>query len=159
MLAQCFYLIAFITTFITVTVSNVTLFPDGVKLMFGSHSVVLLNAKPSSVKVGMSRINSTSTGFSVLFVDPLEATMVSNAVVNGTLFLSNVTIDASVSGSLEMTKEVYDTCRTNTTAMTYCDTKMSVEARGSLDGSLTTGNQDVCDRAENIVTQLLAPKP
>lgn len=159
MLAQCFYLIVFITTVITMTVSDVSLYPNGVTLFFGSQSLQLSNVKPSSVSVGMTSINSTATDLTVIFADPLQAVVVSDVVLNDAISLSDVTIQANVTGYLQVAKEVYDTCRTDTFAVSTCTMKLNAVANLPFIGSFRLDNEDVCSYATSIITDVLTPKP
>lgn len=159
MLQQCFFLLVFITTAITMTISDVSLFPDGITFRFGSRSVRLSNVKPSTVQLGMSSFNSTSTGLTIIFADPVKASLVADAVVDGALSFSDVSINAQVSGYVHVTKEVFDTCRMDTFAVSTCTMRLSAVATLPLIGSLTVNDEDVCDYAAEAVQQLLTPKP
>lgn len=159
MVPQCFYLIFFVTTAITMTVSDVTLFPDGIFFRSGSQSVRLSNVRPSTIQLGMTSINSTSTGLTVIFADPVQASMVADAEVNDALVFSNVSLQTNVSGYLHVAKETYNACLTDTFAMTACTMKLTAAASLPSVGVVAMEEQDLCAYADEVVKEVLTPKP
>ncbi|KPA74043.1 hypothetical protein ABB37_09353 [Leptomonas pyrrhocoris] len=159
MIAECFYLLTFITTVITLTASDINIWPDGMYFVLGWQSAVVSNVRPHALQFGVTTVNSTSSGLTVTFNDPVKANLTTDLVVNGDFELTDVFVEANVSGSVQVAKEVSNTCGAGTFSMTNCNITLNAVAYLPFIGSFTIDNQDVCDYADIVVTGMLTPKP
>ncbi|KPI88870.1 hypothetical protein ABL78_1987 [Leptomonas seymouri] len=159
MITQCFFLAALVTTMVNMSASNISVWSDSRPLALGPHMVLLSNVKPGTLTLGATSINSTAAGFTVDFAEPMRVDFVADVIVDGDLPLSNLSIDANVSGFMRIDKSVSDTCATGAFAMADCTLKLDVFGKLPFMGDAWADHVDICDSANVIVTKLLTPKP
>lgn len=154
MLQKCFYLVAILTTVISMTFSNVNLMPDVTTLPLGSLKLKVRNLIPESVDWPTTNISSTSDALSFAFEDALVAKL--SVQVYTLFFWTPARMQVSLTGGATFRKPANGTCDSVGFTREFCNAQARVGIRGIFTGKLIADVPlDVCDMVESMAKQYL----
>lgn len=157
MLAKCFYLLAVLTTVVSFSFTNVTLFPEGIDLPLGGLNLKVRNIVPHTLDWPSTNLSSTSDALSFTLDNPLSA--VFSLQVRTLFFWTPAKLQLTLNGGAAFSKNAGDTCDSEDLVRSYCDLKAHVIIRGILtNAQIADVAVDVCNEAESLLKSTLAAR-
>lgn len=157
MLQRCFYLLAVLTTIVSFTFSNVSLYPEGTNLPLGSLNLKIRDLAPQTVDWPATNLTSTSDALSFNLASPLAAEF--TVQVYTVFWWTPARIQVTMSGGASYTKSAANSCDSVGRVRDYCDTKARVVIRGvSTNIQIADVTIDVCDQLESLLGTALATR-
>ncbi|KAG5502326.1 hypothetical protein GH5_05301 [Leishmania sp. Ghana 2012 LV757] len=160
MISQCFYLAALATTAMTITMSNVTFFPEGIATTVAGTGVVVRDVAPDWIQTSSMTISSTTKELAVVVMDPIRAHATAVVTVGDASTAFHADVNVSIYGTFNISKIPHDDdCRTKSFAMESCNMYMAVSGTFGTSGKLLDHGQNICDIVGKIADDLIAPAP
>ncbi|CAM39523.1 hypothetical protein, unknown function [Leishmania braziliensis MHOM/BR/75/M2904] len=160
MTAECFYLVALVTTAMTITMSNVTVYPEGISTTVDGTPIIVHNISPDWIQTSSMSISSTTEEFAVVMMDPIRAHARAAVTISDSPTAVNADVNVSIYGGFNITKTPHDDgCRPKSFVVDFC--RMYMEVSGTVDtiGKLPGGAQSICDVVSQVADDLMAPAP
>ncbi|KAK7197696.1 hypothetical protein NESM_000721400 [Novymonas esmeraldas] len=158
MVPQCFYLAALVTTAITMTLSDVSFYADGIFTKVDGTPIVVRNIAPDWIQSSSMTITSTVRELSAVIMDPIRAHATADVTYDETATLAHVTANVSIFGSFNITKTPHATdCRTKSFTMHSCDVYMTATVTVGEDGEPRQHTQNICDVVDRVANDLITP--
>lgn len=158
MLQKCFYLLAVLTTVISFTFSNVTLYPQATNLPLGSLNLRIRNLVPQTIDWPSTNISSTSDALSFSLDSPLNAEF--SVQVYTLFFWTPAKVQVTMTGGAEYSKNASNSCDSQGLYTSYCDAKARVVIRGTYTNlQIADVSIDVCDQIKPLLESTLATRP
>lgn len=153
MLQKCFYLVAILTTVISMTFSNVTFYPTATNLPLGSLNLKVRNLVPESVDWPSMNVSSTSDALAFSFDDPIVAKL--SVQVYTLFFWLPASMQVSVTGGASFKKPAADSCDSEGFTRDFCNAQARVGIRGFTGKVIADVPIDVCDMVESMAKEYL----
>ncbi|KAK7197695.1 hypothetical protein NESM_000721300 [Novymonas esmeraldas] len=158
MLLRCFYLVALLTTTISVTFSQITLYPDGDTVAIGPVNLRVRNIVPQSVDWPSTRVNSTSSALVLSLDEPLVARF--SLQVFFVFFYIPAKMEVYLSGDLNFGKNTTGGCGYNNFIHDKCSATARVVVRGTTSNrQLADVTINACDPLIAMLSSVMTPRP
>lgn len=153
MLPQCFYLVALLTTVITLTFSDVTLYPDSTTLPLGPVSLKIRNLVPRSVDWPATNVTSNSSTLAIALDSPLVAKFTVEVFL--LFFYVPAKVEVIMSGGMQYAKNMTGGCAYDGMTRGACSTEARVIISGTtINRVFANVTLDVCDTMSAMISSM-----
>lgn len=155
MLTECFYILFALGATLVISFKGVTLLTETLKVDAGSVNLFVRNVRPTSLIIPPISFVFTSDELSFALDGPGSFRASASASLFDINFLYvTASIAATITGSINLTKNSSSTCGSTAMTMTSCD----LNAHLTLTNLYINTDFDLCETAEGLRTNALMPE-